>query len=140
MVESGDWSEGQNTKYDAELCLYPEALIQFIQTTQLEMWEELKKAVGSDTKSTFINHVAKEITLRGTLATLRNDLELYGCRFRLVYFQPSSSRNPELEKKFKRNVLTVVRQVYYSTNNRNSIDLVLFLNGIPVFTSGSKMN
>jgi type I restriction enzyme R subunit len=118
--------------------LYPEALIQFIQTTQLEMWEELKKAVGSDTKSTFINHVAKEITLRGTLATLRNDLELYGCRFRLVYFQPSSSRNPELEKKFKRNVLTVVRQVYYSTNNRNSIDLVLFLNGIPVFTSELK--
>ena len=138
MVDSGDWSEGQNAKYDADLCLYPEALIQFIQTTQLESWEKLKKAVGGDAKTTFLNHVAKEITLRGTLAVLRNDLDLYGCRFRLVYFQPSSSRNPDLEEKFKRNVLTVVRQVFYSTSNRNSIDLVLFLNGIPVFTSELK--
>lgn len=138
MVASGDWTEGQNSKYDAELCLYPEALIQFIQTTQLDMWEALKKAVGGDAKATFLKHVAKEITLRGTLAVLRNDLDLYGCRFRLVYFQPSSGRNPELEEKFKRNVLTVVRQVFYSTTNRNSIDLVLFLNGLPIFTSELK--
>ena len=52
---------------------------------------------------------------------------------RLVYFQPSSGRNPELEEKFKQNVLTVVRQVKYSTTTQNSIDLVLFLNGLPVF-------
>ena len=138
MVASGDWTEGQNNKYDSELCLYPEALIQFIQTTQLDMWEDLKKAVGGDAKATFLKHVAKEITLRGTLAVLRNDLDLYGCRFRLVYFQPSSGRNPELEEKFKRNVLTIVRQVFYSTTNRNSIDLVLFLNGLPIFTSELK--
>ena len=69
---------------------------------------------------------------------LRNDVDLYGCRFRLVYFQPSSGRNPELEEKFKQNVLTVVRQVKYSTTTQNSIDLVLFLNGLPVFTSELK--
>jgi len=138
MVDSGDWSEGQNAKYDADLCLYPEALFQFIQTTQLEVWGNLKKAVGGDAKATFLNHVAREITLRGTLAVLRNDIDLYGCRFRLAYFQPSSSRNPELEEKFKRNVLTVVRQVFYSTAKRKSIDLVLFLNGLPVFSSELK--
>jgi type I restriction enzyme R subunit len=138
MVASGDWMEGKNTSYDADLCLYPEALIQFVQTTQLEEWEKLKRAVGADARATFLRHVANEITLRGTLAVLRNDVDLYGCRFRLVYFQPSSSRNPELEEQFKRNVLTVVRQVFYSTTNRNSIDLALFINGIPVFTSELK--
>ena len=138
MTASGDWFEGSNIKYDSTLCLYPEALIQFIQTTQLETWEALKKALGGDARSTFLSHVAKEITLRGTLAVLRNDVDLYGCRFRLVYFQPSSGRNPELEEKFKQNVLTVVRQVKYSTTTQNSIDLVLFLNGLPVFTSELK--
>ena len=98
MTASGDWFEGSNSKYDSTLCLYPEALIQFIQTTQLETWEALKKALGGDARSTFLSHVAKEITLRGTLAVLRNDVDLYGCRFRLVYFQPSSGRNPELEE------------------------------------------
>ena len=140
MTASGDWFEGSNSKYDSTLCLYPEALIQFIQTTQLETWEALKKALGGDARSTFLSHVAKEITLRGTLAVLRNDVDLYGCRFRLVYFQPSSGRNPELEEKFKQNVLTVVRQVKYSTTTQNSIDLVLFLNGLPVFTSELKTN
>ena len=138
MTASGDWFEGSNTKYDSTLCLYPEALIQFIQTTQLETWEALKKALGGDARTAFLSHVAKEIALRGTLAVLRNDVDLYGCRFRLVFFQPSSGRNPELEEKFKQNVLTVVRQVKYSTTTQNSIDLVLFLNGLPVFTSELK--
>ena len=118
-----------NSKYDSTLCLYPEALIQFIQTTQLETWEALKKALGGDARSTFLSHVAKEITLRGTLAgfetTWTTVADSGWC------FHRAETRS---WRRFKQNVLTVVRQVKYSTTTQNSIDLVL----IPVFTSELK--
>ncbi len=138
MVDSGDWREGSDDKYDANRCLYPEALHEFIRATQFEEWEKLKSARGDQAAASLELQVSQEITQRGTLDVLRNDLELFGCRFRLAYFPPSSGRNLDLVTKFKANVLTVVRQVHYSVRNQNSIDLVLFVNGIPIITSELK--
>jgi type I restriction enzyme R subunit len=138
MVDSGDWKEGSDTKYDAQRCLYPQALHDFIRSTQYEEWQKLKTAQGDGAADALEQQVSKQIALRGTLDVLRNDLELFGCRFNLVYFQPSSTRDPEHLKRFTNNILTVVRQVHYSERNRKSIDLVLFVNGIPIFTAELK--
>jgi len=138
LVEQCDHKEATSPEYDAELCLFPEGLLTFVITTQSEEWEKLRSAIGGDPSPTFLAEVAKSVSLRGTLSVLRDGVDLYGCRFRMVYFEPSSSRNPDLFKRFSQNQLTVIRQVEYSTKNRNSIDLVLFLNGLPIFTSELK--
>jgi type I restriction enzyme R subunit len=58
----------------------------------------------------------------------------------LAQFKPALAMNPELQQKYAANRLRVVRQVRYSLHNENSIDLVLFLNGLPIATVELKSN
>ena len=57
-----------------------------------------------------------------------------GCKFQLAYFRPASGLNEETRRLHAANMFSVVRQLRYSTKNEKSLDLVLFLNGIPFFT------
>ena len=57
---------------------------------------------------------------------------------RLAYFRPASGLNEETRWLHAANLFAVVRQVHYSAKNENSLDLVLFLNGIPIFTAELK--
>ena len=61
-----------------------------------------------------------------------------GCKFRLAYFKPASTLNPELQILHAANIFSVVRQLRYSEKNENSLDLAIFLNGIPLFTAELK--
>ena len=69
---------------------------------------------------------------------LRNGIKDSGCKFRLAYFRPASGLNEETRRLHAANLFAVVRQVRYSEKNENSLDLVLFLNGIPIFTAELK--
>ena len=73
---------------------------------------------------------------RGTLDVLRHGIEMLGLRQKLplAQFKPALAMNPEILTRYAANRLRVVRQVRYSVHNENCIDLVLFLNGIPVAT------
>ena len=53
---------------------------------------------------------------------------------KLAQFKPALGINPEILTRYAANRLRVVRQVRYSQHNENCIDLVLFLNGVPVAT------
>jgi type I restriction enzyme R subunit len=70
------------------------------------------------------------------LDVLRHGVELLGLKkpLKLAEFKPALAINPEILARYAANRLRVVRQVKYSQHNENSIDLVLFLNGIPVAT------
>ncbi|MEZ5045337.1 MAG: type I restriction endonuclease [Saprospiraceae bacterium] len=72
--------------------------------------------------------------LRGSLDVLRNGFVDYGVRFQMAFFQPASGLNPDAVDLYNKNHLKVYRQIYYSTKNRNSVDVLLSLNGIPVAT------
>ena len=61
-----------------------------------------------------------------------------GCRFRLAYFRPASGLNEKTRRLYLGNLFSVVRQLHYSEKNNNSLDLALFLNGIPIFTAELK--
>jgi type I restriction enzyme R subunit len=69
---------------------------------------------------------------------LRNGLKDSGVRFGLAYFRPPSGLNAEAQRLHAGNLFAVVRQLRYSTRNEKSLDLVLFLNGIPIFTAELK--
>ncbi len=61
-----------------------------------------------------------------------------GAKIQLAYFHPSSGLNPELQRKYQANIFSVVRQLRYSLKNENSLDMVVFLNGLPVLTAELK--
>ncbi len=124
--------------YDRTLCLDPELLFDFIRATQIQTWEKLKQQHGPDVKARFLKRLTKEIEARGTLDCLRKGITDLGCHFDLAYFKPESGLNPDHQKLYAANQFTVTRQLHYSEKSEKSIDVGLFLNGIPIFTAELK--
>ena len=73
---------------------------------------------------------------RGTLDVLRHGVEMIGIKAPVVLaqFRPALAMNPDLVVRYQANRLRIVRQVKYSLGSENCLDLVLFLNGLPVAT------
>ncbi|MDY6049911.1 MAG: type I restriction endonuclease [Corynebacterium sp.] len=102
--------------------------------TQPQPWERLERIHGAKAGEKFCKRVARELDRRGVVEVLRRGVEDLGARFKLVFFAPGSDLNEVLAEKYWANRMTVVRQLHYSTKNKNSVDTVLFVNGIPVVT------
>src|SRR5690606_19765534 len=98
--------------------------------------ENLRKNLGAAAESTLLDRLRKQLDERGTLEVMRQGIEVMGSRkpLRLAEFKPALAMNGETLARYQANRLRVVRQVRYSQANENSIDLVLFLNGLPVAT------
>lgn len=120
--------------YDKQLGLYPSDLLDFVRETQPQQWERLERIHGSKAAEKFCKRVARELDRRGVVEVLRRGVEDLGARFKLVYFAPGSDLNEMLAEKYWANRMSVVRQLHYTTKNNNSVDTVLFVNGIPVVT------
>ena len=137
-IENSFISQGYISKpytiYEKELCLIPEEVLGFITSTQPKEWEKLEQQYGESTSSKVLRRVSDEIGKRGIVDVLRNGVKDRGANLRLIYFQPNSGLNKEHEELYQLNRLSLVRQLRYSTKNENSIDLVLFVNGLPVVT------
>ena len=123
-----------SSKYDKDLCLIPETLLEFIKSTQREQYERLEVNTGGNPDSQILKRVSEQISSKGIIEVLRNGIQTKGSSFELVYFQPKSSLNPDHIEKYPKNHFTVVRQLHYSKKNQNSLDMVIFINGLPVVT------
>ena len=110
----------------------------FILATQPREWEKLKQHHGAAVDEQFLKRLAGEIERRGTLDVLRQGIRDSGCKFQLAYFRPASGLNEETRRLHAANLFAVVRQLHYSEKSDTSLDLVLFLNGIPIFTAELK--
>ena len=124
--------------YDRSLCLIPADVVDFLLATQPREWERLKQHHGADVKPRFLGRLSREIRRRGALDVLRNGVKDSGCKFRLAYFRPASGLNEELQRLHAANLFAVVRQLRFSEKGEESLDLALFLNGIPIFTAELK--
>ncbi len=129
-------AEGDAAHYDRALALYPADVLACVQETQPKAWEALTKNHGAQAGEVLLARLREQTNTRGTLDVLRHGIELIGLRSKLALaqFKPALAMNPEILTKYAANRLRVVRQVRYSLHNENCIDLVLFLNGIPVAT------
>ncbi len=121
-------------EYDKDLCLIPAESLAFLQQTQPREWEKLEKQYGANTAAKLLERLAGEVSRRGTLDVLRKGVKDRGAKFQLAYFKPASGLNPEHEALYRGNRFSLVRQLKYSQKNENSIDMVLFLNGLPLLT------
>ena len=135
---AGKWRRREKEDFDRALCLVPRDVVDFVVTTQPQTWKRLGEHHGAEVKDRFLRRVSGEITKRGVLDVLRNGVKDSGCSFALAYFQPGSGLNEDTRRRYEGNLFAAVRQVHYSEKNENSIDLVLCLNGLPVFTAELK--
>ena len=134
----GGYHKRRPEDYDRRLCLILADVVDFLLATQPKEWEKLKQHHGVDVKPRFLGRLSREIGRRGALDILRNGVKDSGCKFRLAYFRPSSGLNEELQRLHAANLFSVVRQLRFSEHGEESLDLVLFLNGIPIFTAELK--
>jgi len=134
----GGYRRRRPEDYDRALCLLPRDVVDFVLATQPREWKKLEQHHGAAVREQFLKRLAAEIERRGALDVLRNGVRDSGCKFNLAYFRPASGLNEETRRLHAANLFAVVRQLRYSAKNENSLDLVLFLNGIPVFTAELK--
>lgn len=135
---SGGYRRRESADYNKELCLIPKDVLDFIYATQPKEWDKMQKQHGADAKPMLLKRLASEIQKHGTLHVLRKGIKANGCKFRLVYFRPSSGLNESARKLYLANQFTIVRQLKFSQKNEKSLDMAIFLNGLPLFTGELK--
>jgi len=158
LVANG-WLLGNSENYNHELALYEEDLLAFVKDTQDTQWQKFSKLYPNDPEQKFLERVAdqlnkadpnaanKDMRTFGTLGVLRHELRDRGTRFSLCQFKPEHDLNPETLARYEKNRLRVVPELVYSawatkehleqTGTKAKawrIDLVLFVNGLPVVT------
>src|SRR5690625_3255287 len=107
-----------------------EMLFKFLKDTQPKHVERLKQIHGENYKRNVLNRLNQELNRRGVIDCLRHGIRDRGVRLRLVYNKPPSTLNKLLMENYRKNIFTVSRQVNYSHQHNNSLDVVLFLNGL----------
>lgn len=134
------YAKGDAADYDRPRALFPADVLAWVQQTQPEAWEALTKNHGPRAAETLLARLRDQLDQRGTLDVLRHGVELLGLRqpVKLAEFKPALAINKDILARYRANRLRVVRQVHYSVHNENSIDVVLFLNGVPVATAELK--
>jgi len=137
-IEQSLLSTGYNKKYsedyDKPLCIIPDEVISFIKSTQPKEFENLQRQYGKDTEDKICYRLSQEISQKGALEILRKGFKDRGSKFRMAYYKPSSGMNPEAKRLYKLNRFSVIRQLKFSSSNQKSLDMAIFLNGIPIIT------
>ncbi len=130
------YAEGDAANYDRARALFPADVLAWVQATQPKAWEILTAKYGAKAGETLLARLREQLNQFGTLAVLRKGIDVFGLKesLKLAEFKPALGMNPEIMARYAANRLRVVRQVRYSLHNENNIDVVLFLNGLPVAT------
>ncbi len=134
LIQTGGYIKGYSEDFDPQLGLFPKYIIEFLKESQPKEWAKLSNIHKSEVETKVIQRLVRELDNRGALDVIRNGFTDYGVKFRMGYFKPESSLNPDADRLYKANNLTITRQLYYERNGNNSLDIVLSLNGLPIAT------
>ena len=128
------WSPGDFHHYDREHCVDLPQLTAFLRETQPRRAESLGLAEDGPTRQKFLTRIRRQIRERGTIDVLRHGIKHLSNDIDLFYGTPSPG-NEKAKERFEQNRFTVTRQLRYSRDEtQRSLDIVLFINGLPVLT------
>ena len=134
LVSTGYHQRG-NHNYNRASCLDPELTLKFILDTQPREWKKFERVYGEQAERKFFYRLVNEIEKKGTINVLRNGFKDAGCYFKLFYPKPNNRKNPDLFEKFEKNIFSVIDELEYEERGKgNRLDLVIFINGIPIIT------
>ena len=123
--------------YDKKLCLRPETVISFIRATQTKKWAGYCELIGDKEQAArnLLKRIKEVVDKEGTLHALRKGFDIHGGgHFDLCYFEPTNPVAEESRRLYQENLIHVQRQWYFSEADGKSLDMGIFLNGLPIFT------
>ena len=133
------YAKGVAEAFDAKRALFPAEVLVFVQATQPKTWEAIEKYYGPAAPAMLLDDLCKSLATLGMLHVLRNGFNCFGKTVRMAYFAPATAMNPETLQLYAANQLTMTRQVHHSVARpKDSVDLVLALNGLPLATAELK--
>ncbi|MCH4193386.1 MAG: type I restriction endonuclease [Butyrivibrio sp.] len=132
LCSRGGYEKGDPGKFDRKLALDTGTFLQFIRVSQPRAWEHYEKIYGSDSEKQIVDRLCREVKMVGLLRVMRQGFTDRGIKFRTVFWKPETSINVTTQRQYQSNIFHCTRQLHYSLMNENSIDIVLFINGIPV--------
>lgn len=132
LSSAGGYTKNTDT-YEPDVGIYSATLIRFIQKTQPNEWKRFTMQNSMDSERKFCLAFNNACDMDGLVSVLRHGFKHRGITFRVCYFKPESSLNQTAQTLYEKNEITVNRQWYYSKDNNNSVDMVIAINGIPVF-------
>ncbi len=134
LLVDGGYVKGLSSDFDTRLGLFPSYVVTFLKDSQPKQWEKLVNIHKEDVADKVIQRLVRELDLRGCLDVCRNGFTDYGVKFKMAFFKPETTLNPENEILYNKNHLSVTRQLFYEVKGNNSLDMVLSLNGLPIAT------
>lgn len=122
-----------SAEYDTELGIYPASLLAFVKRTQAKEWGKFESRNLVNPERKFCNAFVAACDEFGLLHVLRKGFHHRGLHFRVCYFRPESELNRTAAEQYAANETACYRQWYFSGDSNKSVDMVLVLNGIPLF-------
>lgn len=140
LKEDNGYIVRKASNYDRLFAADSELLFKFLNDTQAETMDKLRKIYKDDLEDTIINFINTETTKkRGCLLdVLKHGIELSNHKLELMYTKPATTFNKELLAKYEKNIFSVMEEVWASDDER--IDLVVFLNGLAIMSFELKCN
>jgi len=136
---SHGYHRGDPADFGAEIAVDTVQLFAYIEESQPKKWAALGKRHGkSQVRQRFLQRLCKQLDDVGTLEVLRKGVVDYGVKIDLCTFRPAHRLAPDVQRRYELNRLSVTRQVRFNPKTEETIDLVLFVNGLPVATAELK--
>lgn len=125
--------QGKPADYNRDVALDVVQLLAFLQTTQPKVVEALELGTEGIKRTQFLHRLQGEITKRGVVDVLRKGVS-HGPMHADMYKLLPTPGNAAAAEAFGRNIFSVTRQVRYSNDSGNELDMVIFINGLPLLT------
>ena len=132
LITEGGYKKGNPSSFNRSLALDTCTFVSFIKNSQPKKWERYVRIYGVDSEKQIVERFCREVKMVGLLRVLRKGFTDRGITFQVVFWKPETSLNATTMAQYEANTLHCTRQLHYSVHNENSIDIVLFVNGIPV--------
>ncbi len=130
LTEKQGYAENKSNDFDQDFCVIKKSLLEFVKQSQPDSYDFiLKKGEHS-----FFSRLDSKIAKQGIVEVLRKGVKHFDKTIDLFYPKPNSLHNIKDQKRYEDNIFSVTQELHYTGDSRNRLDLVIFLNGLPIIT------
>ncbi|EPT3994212.1 type I restriction endonuclease subunit R [Campylobacter upsaliensis] len=131
LLESG-YIKRESKDYDKSLGVDRELFLNFLHSTQAKTLQELE--IRGIKEQELLKRIFSQIQDKGSLKALQTGVKIRDITIKLAHPKPNSSANEKAIENYNKNIFSITRQLYFSEKNNKSLDMVIFLNGLPLIT------
>ncbi|EAJ8474160.1 type I restriction endonuclease subunit R [Campylobacter upsaliensis] len=131
LLESG-YIKRESKDYDKSLGVDRELFLNFLHSTQAKTLQELE--IRGIKEQELLKRIFSQIQDKGIVKALQAGVKIRDITIKLAHPKPNSSANEKAIENYNKNIFSITRQLYFSEKNNKSLDMMIFLNGLPLIT------